>query len=148
MPFHFFFLFGQSALTAIMRLALCKKAGKAQKLLLLLVVEMTALKTEKRGTTRAECSKHTEWQQLCLKGILKTAAWKALVIMHFFFFPPIFWHQYGNNTYLLTRAHFVNTSRIHSDNTPDLGQRMNTRLLLWIFQIQLRIISWKLKKNV
>lgn len=65
-----------------------------------------------------------------------------------FFFSPIFWHQYGNNTYLLTRAHFVNTSRIHSDNTPDLGQRMNTRLLLWIFQIQLRIISWKLVKNV
>lgn len=55
-----FFLFGEAALTAIMRLALCKKAGKAQKLLLLLVVEMTALKTEKRGTTRAECSKHTE----------------------------------------------------------------------------------------
>lgn len=48
------------------------------------VVEVTALGTEKGGTTWAECLKHTKLQQLCLKGLLETAVCGALVIMHHF----------------------------------------------------------------
>ena len=72
-----------------MHLALCfwcfsPRTWGAQKLLLLPVVEVTALGTEKGGTTWAEYLKHTKLQQLCLKGLLETAVCEALVIMHLF----------------------------------------------------------------
>lgn len=58
------------------------RTWRAQNLLLLPVVEVTALGTEKRATTWAEYLKYTELQQLCLKGLLETAVCGALVIMH------------------------------------------------------------------
>lgn len=74
---------------AIVHLAQCfycfsLRTRGEQKLLLLPVVEVTALGTEKGGTTWAECLKHTKLQQLCLKGLLETAVCGALVIMHRF----------------------------------------------------------------
>lgn len=72
-----------------MHLVLCfwcltSRTQRAQKLLLLPAVEVTALGTEKGGTTWAECLKLTERQQLCLKGLLETAVCEAVVIMHLF----------------------------------------------------------------
>lgn len=90
-PFQKFIL--QTTLTAITHIthrALCfwcfslttRRARKP----LLPVVEVTALGTEKGGTTWAECLKHAALQQLCLKGLLETAVRAALVIMHLFKF--------------------------------------------------------------